>query len=44
MFFPYVYKCANPHACSVPRGQKRVLDFLELELKTFVSCHMGARN
>lgn len=26
------------------RGQKIVLDILELELKTFVSCHNGTRN
>lgn len=32
-----------PHLCLVLRGQKQVLDALELELWV-VSCHVGARN
>jgi hypothetical protein len=31
------------HAC-VSQSQKRALDQLELELKTVVSCHVGAGN
>lgn len=46
IFLFYVYGC---FACMLYMyawcsGQKRVLDSLELELKTAVSCHVGAGN
>lgn len=30
--------------CGAYRGQKRALDALELELRVFVSCHLGAES
>lgn len=33
----------SPYVCTAYRGQKRLLDLLELELMV-VSCHVGTRN
>lgn len=38
-----VFVCAS-HACSAHRGQKRLLDLLEVELQMVVSPHVGAGN
>lgn len=48
LYFIYVYgyfasKCV-PHRCSACRGQKRVLDSLELELEMIVSLHVWESN
>lgn len=51
LFVFYVYECfaciyymSTTHMCSACRGQKRVLDPLELQLQIFVDHHMGAGN
>lgn len=41
-YFACMFICA-PCVCSIPRGQKRVLDTLELDLwMTVRNCHVGA--
>jgi hypothetical protein len=42
-FYVYDYFCL-PHVCSTPGGQKKALNFLDLELQTGVSSHMCAEN
>lgn len=39
-YFAFMYVCV-PYACSTFKGQKRVLDPLELDLETVGSLHVG---
>lgn len=46
LFYMYVYSVCvyvcTLHAClSAQRGQKKVLDIFEMELKMAVGCHVG---